>query len=79
MKERKAVAVVDAMGLFCPLPIIKTEKKMRALGSGKVVKVLSDDPTFPRDMTDWCRRTGNKLLAVKGKGGAFQAYVKKRG
>jgi TusA-related sulfurtransferase len=71
-------AVVDALGLFCPLPVIKTERKLRKLAPGEVIRVLSDDPTFPTDITSWCKKTGNKLVELQGKGGAYDALIQKK-
>jgi len=80
MKEDEIIplAVVDALGLFCPLPVIKTEKKLRKLRAGDVVKVLSDDPTFPKDISDWCRKSGNILIELRETKSTYQAYVKKK-
>ena len=71
-------AIVDARGLFCPLPVIQTEKKLRKLKTGQVVRVLADDPTFEEDIRGWCRRSGNQLLGMDRKKKAFLAYVKKK-
>ena len=80
MKEDEIIplAVVDALGLFCPLPVIKTEKKLRKLRAGDVVKVLSDDPTFPKDISDWRRKSGNILIELRETKSTYQAYVKKK-
>jgi tRNA 2-thiouridine synthesizing protein A len=68
---------VDALGLFCPLPVIKTERKLRKMQAGEVILVLSDDPTFPTDISNWCRRTGNPLLSLQEKEGKYKAFVRK--
>ncbi len=83
MKDRadKGIAVaatVDALGLFCPLPILRTERKLRKLRAGEVVQVISDDPSFVKDMTGWCRRSGNELVKMDQRKESYFAYVRKR-
>ena len=54
--------LVDARGLSCPMPIVKTATAMRALASGKVVEVLATDPGSVKDFNAWARSTGNELI-----------------
>ncbi len=68
---------LDASGLSCPLPIVKTKKEIDALTSGQVLEVISTDPGSKNDMTAWCNRTGNKLLDSAEEGGKFKFYVQK--
>jgi len=51
--------VLDARGLNCPLPILRTKKALNALRSGETVKVVSTDPGSLKDMTSFCEQTGN--------------------
>ncbi len=69
---------LDARGLNCPLPIIKTKKALNDLGSGQVLRVASTDSGSVRDMEAFARQTGNELLASTQEGGAYLFYLKKR-
>lgn len=53
---------LDARGLLCPLPILKTKFQMDALESGQVLKVVATDAGSVRDMEAYARQTGNRLL-----------------
>ena len=55
-------AELDASGLTCPLPILKTKKALNALASGQVLKVVTTDPGAPRDFQAFAVQTGNALL-----------------
>ncbi|MDA8299417.1 MAG: sulfurtransferase TusA family protein [Deltaproteobacteria bacterium] len=68
---------LDASGLSCPLPIVKTKKEIDTMSSGQVLEVISTDPGSKNDMAAWCNRTGNKLLESSEEGGKFKFYVQK--
>jgi tRNA 2-thiouridine synthesizing protein A len=54
---------LDARGLNCPLPILRTKKSLNDMTSGQVLKVLATDPGSVRDFEAFCRQTGNQLLS----------------
>ena len=68
---------LDTLGLFCPLPIILTEKQMKEMSVGQVVEVLSDDVGIKQDMPIWCRQTGHLLIDLLEEGHVFRCYVRK--
>lgn len=53
---------LDARGLLCPLPVIRTQEKVKELGSGTVLVVLATDPGTLHDIPAWCRVHGHELL-----------------
>jgi tRNA 2-thiouridine synthesizing protein A len=73
----KADSTLDCMGLYCPIPIVNTAKKMKELQSGQVLEILSDDEGIKEDMPNWCKVTGNECLGVEAEGGAYRVYVRK--
>ena len=54
---------LDARGLSCPLPILKTKKTLGELASGQVLKVVATDPGSVKDMQAFANQTGNPLLS----------------
>lgn len=72
-----ASKTLDASGLSCPLPIVKTKKEIDSMTSGQVLEIISTDPGSKNDMTAWCKRTGNELLESVEEGGKFKFFVKK--
>jgi len=73
----KADATLDCIGLYCPIPIVHTARKMKELQTGQVLEILSDDEGIKEDMPNWCKTTGNEFLGIQEEGNTYQAFVKK--
>ena len=69
--------VLDCVGLFCPMPILKTREAIRAMVVGQLLEMLSDDPASEADMKSWTGRTGQELVAVERHGAVFRFVVRK--
>ena len=72
-------AVIDTVGLYCPVPIIKTAEKMKIMERGTVLEVLSDDRVILVDMPAWCRSTGHKYLGHRQEGTEYHLFIRKAG
>jgi tRNA 2-thiouridine synthesizing protein A len=68
---------LDARGLNCPLPILRTKKALAGLTSGQVLKVISTDPGSVKDMQAFAKQTGNELLSSAEAGGEFVFFLKR--
>ncbi|HUJ16478.1 MAG TPA: sulfurtransferase TusA family protein [Nitrospirota bacterium] len=75
--EIKVDQVLDAKGMSCPLPILKTKKAVEALAKDQVLKVETTDPGSKNDMASWAKRTGNEILKVEEGSGSFIFFIKK--
>jgi tRNA 2-thiouridine synthesizing protein A len=73
----KADASLDCVGLYCPMPIYQTAKKIKELKAGQVLEILADDEGIKEDMPAWCRTTGNELLGIEEAAEGYKVYVKK--
>ncbi|MFQ5925310.1 MAG: sulfurtransferase TusA family protein [Dehalococcoidia bacterium] len=73
----KADAILDCIGLYCPLPIAHTANKFKELETGQVLEVLADDEGIKEDMPAWCQATGNELLRIEEEAGQYRVYVRK--
>jgi tRNA 2-thiouridine synthesizing protein A len=69
---------LDARGLSCPLPILKTKKSLNDLTSGQVLKVVATDPGSVKDMQAFANQTGNPLLSSTEENKTFVFYLKKK-
>jgi TusA-related sulfurtransferase len=76
--KEKFDATLDCVGLYCPVPIFETRKKMDDLEKGQVLKMMADDPGSKPDMESWSKSTGNELLKVDEEDGIFTFYIKKK-
>ena len=78
--EPQAVAIyryLDCLGLFCPIPIVKTREAMKQMAAGQVLEMLSDDPASEADMKSWAQRTENELLEVSKTGVVYRFLIRK--
>lgn len=79
METPHADQEIDARGLNCPLPILRTKKALARLESGQVLAVLTTDPHAGRDFQAFCQQTGNPLLAQQARDDDVQVhYVQRR-
>jgi len=69
---------LDARGLSCPLPILKTKKALNELASGQVLKILATDPGSVKDMQAFANQTGNPLLSSAEEDKTFVFHMKKK-
>jgi len=68
---------LDARGLNCPLPILRTKKTLTGMASGDVLQVISTDPGSVKDMTAFCHQTGNDLVSSIEQSGDFLFQIRK--
>jgi tRNA 2-thiouridine synthesizing protein A len=68
---------IDCLGLFCPMPIVKTREALRHMEAGQVLEMTSDDPGSVADMKSWSARTGNELVEMQRHGAVFRFFVRK--
>ena len=69
---------VDARGLNCPLPILRTKKALNDMTSGQVIRITATDPASVRDFQAFCRQTGNELVEHGEANGAFWFVLRRR-
>jgi tRNA 2-thiouridine synthesizing protein A len=68
---------LDCVGLFCPMPILKTRDALKGMAVGQILAMLSDDPASEADMKSWTARTGQELLEIEKNGAVFRFIVRK--
>jgi TusA-related sulfurtransferase len=68
---------IDCVGLFCPIPILKTREAIKTMAVGQVLAMTSDDPASEADMKSWTTRTGHELLEMDKHGAVFRFVVRK--
>lgn len=68
---------LDARGLNCPLPILRTKKAINGLTSGEILKVIATDPGSVKDMEAFCKQTGNEMVSSSEASGEYTFMIKK--
>jgi len=77
MSQLNANVVIDAKGLACPMPIVKTKKEMKNLEPGQVVEVQATDKGSKADIQAWAKSAGHQYLGTIEEGEVLKHYVRK--
>jgi tRNA 2-thiouridine synthesizing protein A len=72
------VHTLDARGLSCPMPIVKTAQSMKTIESGQLLEVLATDPGSVKDFAAWSRTTGNELVEQGVDGGVYRFVLRRK-
>ncbi|WP_114654395.1 sulfurtransferase TusA family protein [Polynucleobacter necessarius] len=69
---------VDAIGMNCPLPILRTKKALATMQSGQILKVKATDSGAATDFPAFAKQTGNELLSSTTEGDVLVFFLKRR-
>lgn len=78
MKDLKADRVLDARGLVCPMPVLKTKKSLDDLETGQVLDVMTTDPASKSDIPALINRLGYELIELSERDTIFFFKIRKR-
>ena len=70
---------LDARGLKCPLPVLRTNKAIRALAPGDILAIEATDAAAPEEFRAFCETTGHELLSTAAAGGVFTFRIRRVG
>ena len=68
---------LDAKGLRCPMPLLKTKKAIDKIESGQIIEILGTDPGSANDYPGWCERAGHDYLGAKEDSDFIRFFIKK--
>jgi tRNA 2-thiouridine synthesizing protein A len=68
---------LDASGLACPMPVVRTRQAIDELNAGDVLEVISTDRGSLRDLPAWAEGTGNRLIEQREEDGRFIFLIEK--
>ena len=68
---------LDCQGELCPVPVVKTTRKVKEMAVGQTLLVLTTDPGSLPDMTAWSKQTGHELIGSEQTGKVFRFYIRK--
>ncbi|SEK98383.1 sulfurtransferase TusA family protein [Roseovarius nanhaiticus] len=69
---------IDAIGLLCPLPVLKLRKRLGGVDLGGEIRLLCDDPAAAVDVPHFCAEAGHELISVEERG-TVAAYLVRKG
>ena len=77
MSEYAPDQTLDARGLKCPMPVVKTSQDIKTVEVGGLLQVLATDPGSIADIAAWTKSTGNELLSMDQGDGIFQFLIRR--
>jgi tRNA 2-thiouridine synthesizing protein A len=69
---------IDARGLSCPMPIVKTAQAVKPLAPGAIVELLATDAGSIKDVAAWCKATGNELIEQTSDGAVYRFVIRRK-
>jgi TusA-related sulfurtransferase len=75
--KQKPTMVLDCIGLYCPVPVMRTREEMDKLGVGDTLEILADDPAAEPDLKAWAKRTGQEMVSIEKTDEVLRFLVKK--
>lgn len=69
--------LLDAKGLACPMPIVKTRKEMKEMESGQILEIQATDKGAKADLTAWAKSGGHTLLDSQEEGDVLTFWMQK--
>lgn len=77
MADWKADQVLDAKGMSCPMPILKTKKLLKEMKPGQILEIQGTDPGTRNDLPAFTSRSGDEFLGEEQHEGYISFYLKK--
>lgn len=59
---------IDAIGLLCPLPVLKARKRLKGMEAGQILRLIATDPAAVVDVPHFCFESGNELVSQTDEG-----------
>jgi len=75
--HKRAHQILDCIGLYCPMPVLKTRQEMDKLAVGETLEVLADDPAAEEDIRAWAKRTGQRIIEVEKTQEGMRFFIQK--
>ncbi len=69
---------LDARGLNCPLPILRTKRALTDMQAGQVLRIIATDPGSVKDFQVFAKQTGNELVSHSTENKEFRFFMRKR-
>ena len=68
---------LDAVGLLCPLPVLKARKRLQSMETGQVLRVCANDPAAIIDIPHFCNEQGHIFLGSSTQGDETRYFIRK--
>ena len=69
--------MIDCIGLYCPMPIVRTREALVQMRIGQILEMVADDPAIEGDMLTWSARSGHPIVEATRNGAIYRFLVRK--
>ncbi len=69
--------LLDVMGQKCPLPVLRTKKRLQRLEPGRLLRVFTTDPVSRIDLPHFCAETGHELVETRDRGTWIEFLIRR--
>ena len=69
--------ILDCIGMYCPIPVLKVREELDKLSTGQVLEVWADDPAAEEDIPRLAKRIGQEILEMSREGSKLRFLLKK--
>ena len=73
-----STTILDARGLKCQMPIVKTAQQIKVVSRGDLLEVLATDHGSVADFAAWSRSTGNELVGQSVENGVYHFVLRRK-
>jgi tRNA 2-thiouridine synthesizing protein A len=70
--------ILDVTGFQCPLPVLKTRKRLKSLAPGAEITVIASDPAAAIDMPHFCTEQGHSLISQSAEAGKLIFRIRRK-
>ena len=70
---------IDALGLLCPLPVLKARKRLKSMDAGQVLRLVADDPAAVVDVPHFCNESGHEFLGQESLDEGTAYFIRRAG
>ena len=74
---KNSLLTLNLLGLKCPLPILKTAKKLKEIKKGELLEVKTDDSSAEKDFVEFCKLNNSKIIKRKKQNKILCVLIKK--
>jgi tRNA 2-thiouridine synthesizing protein A len=68
--------ILDVRRMTCPIPVLKTRKKLKQIGSGVILKIIGDFKPAKENIKKFLEKEGHKILEIQDNGKEYHLITK---
>jgi len=73
----KADRTLDTLGLYCPIPILRTREEIDKMMMGQILEIIADDPAAEEDLKRFAKRVGHEVVSIQHEDDLLRVFLKK--